>query len=215
MIWDEIYFFGRADESTTGRFFQFEILGNDSVKFQVTGKHFLPGCPGNSGCIWAERVQMYAQDFQQGHYIWIAPLGSSKLELRQIVGMSIVEEKGLYNPYTLTGTIVVNGVIASAHSDWILDYVVPSAWTRWLPSIYQALFFPGRVLYGLLCVVGPATLDTVVNLLDVNNPQVAPDKNGRGPEFLLGFALSVACLTIFTTQLFVPALRRRVKVACT
>mgnify|MGYP003312984875 CR=1 FL=1 len=35
-----------------------------------------------------------------------------------------VVAEGLYNPYTLSGTIVVDGVLASCHSSWILDGLV-------------------------------------------------------------------------------------------
>lgn len=40
------------------------------------------------------------------------------------------------------GHLVVNGVVASAHSDWVLDDVVPPRMVPYLPEIYQAIFRP-------------------------------------------------------------------------
>lgn len=49
----------------------------------------------------------------------------------------MVVRRGLFNPFTMSGDIVVNGVLASAHSDWLLDAVMPNAWAHRLPAIYQ------------------------------------------------------------------------------
>ena len=62
---------------------------------------------------------------------------------------------GLYNPLTLGGTIVVDGVAASAHSDWFLDGLV-SADTQ--GKVYQAMFLPVRAIYHL---IGPSRMETV------------------------------------------------------
>ncbi len=54
------------------------------------------------------------------------------------------------------GLVVVNGVVASAHSDWVLDDLVPAAWTPALPRLYQALFRPVYWAYRLL---GPRAME--------------------------------------------------------
>lgn len=48
-----------------------------------------------------------------------------------------MKRRGLYNPFTLGGDIVVNDVLASVHSDWFLDAAVPNAWAHHLPAVYQ------------------------------------------------------------------------------
>ena len=52
--------------------------------------------------------------------------------------MERTTQHGLYNPFTIGGDIVVNGVLASSHSDWFLDGVTPDAWAHHLPRVYQA-----------------------------------------------------------------------------
>ena len=51
--------------------------------------------------------------------------------------VSTVSKAGLYNPFTMSGDIVVNGVLASCHSDWVLDRIVPARYAHLLPAIYQ------------------------------------------------------------------------------
>ena len=46
--------------------------------------------------------------------------------------------QGLYNPFTLQGTIVVDDVVASVHSEWFLDDLFDSIGvTDLLPHAYQ------------------------------------------------------------------------------
>ena len=63
-----------------------------------------------------------------------------------------VYRSGFYTPITLGGNIIVNGVVASAHSEWFLEPYVPKSLSRYLPATYQAMLLPARVIYHL---VGP------------------------------------------------------------
>ena len=98
------------------------------------------------------------------------------LGVKQVLSVGRLVSKGAFNPYTLSGSIVVDGVAASVHSEWVLDAFMPETWQRWLPAVYQGLFFPGRVLYG---VAGSQAADA----LDMNNPQRTPD--GHGQKFMV------------------------------
>lgn len=51
--------------------------------------------------------------------------------------VSAITKAGLYNPYTMSGNIVVNGMLASSHSDWVLDGVMPGCSAHLLPAIYK------------------------------------------------------------------------------
>jgi hypothetical protein len=48
--------------------------------------------------------------------------------------------------------IIVDGVIASSHSDWILDGITPASWRHLLPSIYDVLLYP---IYLFTSAIGP------------------------------------------------------------
>ena len=63
-------------------------------------------------------------------------------------GATVAKNVGLFNPLTLSGTIIVNGAVSSVHSEWFLDSVFDaigrpdllpatyqvSHWLRWLQS---------------------------------------------------------------------------------
>ena len=58
-------------------------------------------------------------------------------------------EQGLFNPLTLGGSILVNDVAASVHSEWFLDDLFDSLkLTALLPAAYQV----SNPTHGLLCI---------------------------------------------------------------
>lgn len=173
-IYDEVYFFGHAVSSRATDYVNLKLSGTDA-SLQLSSKHFLPTCPKRGEqCKWADHVHIYAQKLHPGDYVWISTAAGSSLS--EVLETSIVVKDGLYNPYTLSGKIIVNGVVASAHSNWILDDWTPASMSQYLPAVYQVMFLPGRVLYHIL---GSPAAD----FLDVNNPQFAV-AHGHGPEFL-------------------------------
>merc|ERR1712014_128848 len=141
------------------------------------------GCPQlSTPCAWVQRVSTYARHVRPGHYVFalaaVAPDRKGTLpalKLHRVAGVTSVLKAGMYNPYTLTGNMIVNGAAVSAHSSWIFDSWMPTSLTASLPAIYQALFFPGRVLY----LIGGSA---AANALDVNNPQSHPETYGLGPH---------------------------------
>ena len=48
------------------------------------------------------------------------------------------------------GTILVDGVLASDQSEWLLDNLVPPAWRPHLPAVYEAILVLGRGAYRVL-----------------------------------------------------------------
>jgi desert hedgehog protein len=173
-IYDEVYFFGHADSSMASDYVSLKLSGSDAP-LQLSSKHFLPTCPNRGEqCKWADHIHVYAQKIQPGDSVWISTAGQSILS--EVLETTVVVKDGLYNPYTLSGKIVVNGVVASAHSNWVLDEWTPSSMSQYLPAAYQVMFLPGRLMYHVL---GTPAAD----FLDVNNPQLAA-AHGHGPEFL-------------------------------
>lgn len=49
------------------------------------------------------------------------------------------QERGLFNPYTESGTLLVNDISVSVHSEWFLEGVVEE---KYIPSAYQLLLSP-------------------------------------------------------------------------
>lgn len=197
-IFDDIYFFGHADPSALAHYVHIsarqvlnesdlavdvaEEMGASDFSLELSPDHFVPACPyRQQPCSWWERKHVYAGGVASGDHIWISPI-AGELQLVRVANASFVAKAGMYNPYTLSGSIVVNRMLASAHSSWILDEWTPEALSQYLPGVYQALFFPGRLMYH---AAGPYAAD----VLDMNNPQTRPETYGGGPLFLAACGL--------------------------
>ena len=123
-----------------------------SAELVLTGTHFVvvPNAPNSSSAPLHKR----ARDVVAGDNMWVAG-GKDRttgLALHTVVSVSPTTMDGLYNPYTLGGSIIVNGVVASSHSWWFADAAF-DAWgmpVQWLPALYQAVLFPVRVLHHLM-----------------------------------------------------------------
>lgn len=190
LIYDEVYFFGHADNSKSTEYVNLKLSDTDAA-LQLSRGHFIPMCPKHGErCEWADHIHAYGQDVQPGDHIWVTNAAKSKLHT--VLETSIVVKEGLYNPYTLSGKIVVNGVVASAHSNWVLDDFTPPSMSQYLPAVYQLMFLPGRVLYQL---AGASAAD----YLDVNNPQLT-GTHGHGPEFLVGCLLIGLTLSLMAVR---------------
>lgn len=73
-------------------------------------------------------------------------------------------EQGLFNPLTLGGSILVNDVAASVHSEWFLDDLFDSLkLTALLPAAYQIILAPARAL---LFVLGTENYARLYHYLD-------------------------------------------------
>lgn len=129
----------------------------------ASGGHYIPVSPSGPHEPWSSAVMKRAQDIKVGDWLWVhdaftnetisGQVGFDLLVLSRVVGISIKPKRGLYNPYTLSGTIIVNGVVASAYSDWFLDTAItPKALLPYLPTIYHTITWPAR---GLFHVMGP------------------------------------------------------------
>lgn len=73
-----------------------------------------------------------------GNIVWAEGRDRAGLQPFRVVEKSTVVKQGLWNPYTATGTIVVGGLAASVHSEWLLDGLLESVGhTELLPALYQ------------------------------------------------------------------------------
>jgi hypothetical protein len=93
------------------------------------------------------------------------PAAGQQLAAFTVCSTERVTLEGLYNPYTLSGTILVNGVAASSHSYWFADAAfdalgLPAAW---LPGLYQAVLAPVRLL---VWAMGPQAYTELYDQMD-------------------------------------------------
>jgi hypothetical protein len=109
------------------------------------------------------RLEIPAAATQVGDLVQVVgAAGAAALEA--VASTSLVRARGLFNPYTLSGAIVVDGVAASCHSSSFLDGAF-AALNIPYPAGYQALLAPMRALYRLLGARRMAALGPVVDAL--------------------------------------------------
>eukprot|EP00434_Breviolum_minutum_P017635 symbB.v1.2.015566.t1/scaffold1166.1/size134334/17 len=115
LVFEEIYFFGHADLKAFSPMVQLLIQDSNSTAsmIELSPDHFLHTCPELRPCLWSQSTAAYAATVVEGAYVWAA---TDSLNIGRVVSSRFVPKRGLYNPYTLSGNIVVNGVAASAHS---------------------------------------------------------------------------------------------------
>jgi Hint module len=136
--YDEIYMFGHRDaEATDEPFLRLRYSEEGSIR--LTPDHRIPIRRFEEGL-----KTVPARDVRVGDELFVVDGG--------IAVVQAIEEicaDGLWNPYTLRGTIVVDGVLASCHSSSVLDGIFE---TVKVPSdaAYQVAFAPIRWTYGLL-----------------------------------------------------------------
>jgi len=124
----------------------------DFAAVEMTPFHFVPVNSVSS----PDWVNTRAMDVSIGDLI----LASSQDQHQQqallphtVTQKTIVMKYGLFNPYTMSGRILVNNVSVSSHSEWILDpFFDALGLTSWLPSVYQIMLSPLRVM---VYVLGP------------------------------------------------------------
>ena len=72
-------------------------------------------------------------------------------------------EVGNFALLSCPGAIVVDGVLASCHSEWVLDDVTPEGYARYLPAVYQRALVVARGAYAVLGPRGMAAVFGVGN----------------------------------------------------
>lgn len=102
----------------------------------VTPDHYLP-LPGG--------IHKSAGNIVEGDELLIQATEGFQPSL--VVGVNFVEEEGLFNPYTVAGDLVVDGVLASCHSSWFLEGLFDDE-TK-IVQVYEQLFAPLRIMFHL------------------------------------------------------------------
>jgi hypothetical protein len=138
-FFDEIYMFGHRDGAAAASFVRLETAGGDALR--LTADHHLFVLRAGA------RMEVPAADAIVGDLVHVVRAGAAALS--PIAAKSVVPARGLFNPYTLSGSIVVDGVAASVHSSSALDGVFRALGVP-LPAGYQFCFAPARWAYAAL-----------------------------------------------------------------
>ncbi|KAF6255749.1 hint module-domain-containing protein [Scenedesmus sp. NREL 46B-D3] len=148
VTYSDVYLLGHQDQFSYTEFVALQLAAN---KLYLSHGHFIPTASGAScsaeNSAACSRVMKRAQDVRVGDLVWAVNAVTGQFDLEVVMKKSIEMRMGLYNPFTLSGDLVVNGVLASAHSDWFLDRVMPQSYVSQIPSIYQTIMSPMRAVY--------------------------------------------------------------------
>ena len=170
--YEEVYLNTHKDSVSSAPYVELALASGRSLT--LSPRHFIPVAAGPASA-WAEQVAKGANEIAVGDIVW-SRADDGQMVPDEVAAVRTTVAVGAYNPLTMNGTIVVDGVVASAHSDWFLDGVVSAdAQTK----VYQAILAPVRVAYRAL---GPARMETITEgwgVVDFVREATTP--SGRGP----------------------------------
>ena len=171
---EDVFVFGHADPDVSAVFVQLKL--ESGRKLSLSPDHFMPIVPsGHTSTITVRSSSVAVGDMA---FVWSEVQATTMPEL--VVEVSNVTKKGLYNPYTASGTIVVDDVVASVHSRWFLD------------DFFDAML-PVRAIYTILKNIGGPELTR-----SVDQRFMLSQLGHRYPKgFVVASCLSPAFLVVF------------------
>lgn len=168
----EIYLQTHKDALSAAPFVELTLASGRTLS--LSARHFIP-----TGASFSDAVTKAAEEVRIGDLVWSQ--ATQGMAAEPVVAQRTRVDVGLYNPLTMTGTILVDGVLASAHSDWFLDGIVsPHAQA----AVYQAILAPVRLAYR---VIGPEAMTVVTEewgVVDAVRDATTPARVGAGLALL-------------------------------
>jgi hypothetical protein len=144
--YEDVYLLTHKDATTASHYVTLTLVSG--AKLTLSPRHFIPTAPDAAAADWSRRLIKGADEIRVGDVVWYE--AGSRPQAAEVTAVASSLALGAYNPLTLSGTIIVDGVVASAHSDWFLDGVVSADLQA---RVYQAVLAPVRLAYR---VIGPA-----------------------------------------------------------
>jgi len=135
-FYDPVYMLGHKDPSTRATFISITARNNQTVR--LTPDHYMVIVRHG------KTFDIPSQHVKVGDGMIVGP---GRVET--VMTVSTVSSKGMYNPYTMSGRIVVDGVLASCHSSSLFDRVF-NLFGIPLSTGYQVVFAPIRLIYRVL-----------------------------------------------------------------
>ena len=143
---EDVYFFGHALPDRAP-YYQVNISAVDKANthvarsIEVSADHFMPIVPADKPATWENSYMVRGKTITPGMLAFVELDGA--FVVANVTSTEVTVRAGLYNPYTLGGRIVVNRVVASSHSSWILDPALDMIGaTHLLPAVYQVRLVP-------------------------------------------------------------------------
>jgi desert hedgehog protein len=149
--YEEVYLNTHKDSLSAAPYVELALASGQSLT--LSPRHFIPVAAGPAAA-WADHVAKGANEIAVGDFVW-SRADDGRMVPDEVAAVRTTVAVGAYNPLTMNGTIVVDGVVASAHSDWFLDGIVSADAQA---KVYQAILAPVRVAYRAL---GPARMETI------------------------------------------------------
>ncbi|KXZ52030.1 hypothetical protein GPECTOR_10g1053 [Gonium pectorale] len=203
-----VYLFGHRESAGSRRYVHIATAAGRTLA--ATSGHFVPVCV--EGCT-AEQLTLGAAVMQNrragnirvGDVVLTADPSPA---FETVESVELLAAKGAFNPYVRGADLIVDGVVASPHSDWILDSVAPAWMVPYLPYIYEALLAP---VYGLYCIVGPATAEWLAHGLRLAESGASPAGGHAGYwAVLAGMAAPLSLTALLLGRTTAAALKKRV-----
>jgi hypothetical protein len=146
-----VYLWGHRDAESVSDFY--EVSTESGAKLVLSPEHYMYVAEGGCDAALSTATTLSPNLVKVGQGAWTLKDGAAICSA--ITSVKKAEHRGLFNPMTLTGTIVVDGVVASCYSE---SHAIPIETNlrlvmneenvaRNAPALHHALFAPARQLF--------------------------------------------------------------------
>jgi len=192
MVFEEVYMFGHKDPTPVVNFVRVDTSHNATLR--LTPDHFVPVKRAKGG---GRLREIPASQVKVGDTILVhvtdddgmhGGVGKQSLRESRVTRVELTADQGLFNPYTMSGNIVVDNVVASCHSSSFLDSAMNMLGIH-IPQGYQVVFAPIRATYRLLGAKNFHGIEYVIDrVADFVNGDRAPTGSGSSTIAAAGLA---------------------------
>lgn len=190
-VYREVFLFGHRERADVQPYVSIHTASGHRLR--LSPKHYIPVC--TSGCT-AEGLAAgllvsearYGSELRAGDVVLVAAGDQQQLVPSAVLEAWVTQAAGAYNPFVRGADLLVDGVVASPHSDWLLDSIAPASMRKHLPAVYEAMMAP---VYALYCVVGAANAEWLAHGLGLAESGAA-SAYGAGYVAVVGAMAAVA-----------------------
>lgn len=137
----DVYLWGHKDAESVATFYTLTTASGKSI--QLSKEHYVYVSEASSASI-ADAVPLTPGFLKVGHSLWTY---EGEMTCSPIVSIELSEEKGLYAPFTLNGTVIVNGVYASSYAVPMPAFLNTPNIVSAAPSVWHTMLAPVRAAY--------------------------------------------------------------------